>query len=71
MKNLGKIIGGLCVCALAVGLIPYQISRDEDTGACTVRSLLWACRKTPVGDKFNYNFAMPPSGLGCNDAEEA
>ena len=33
--------------AFLVSLIPYRVQKDEETGVVEIRSLLWACRKTP------------------------
>ncbi len=59
----GKIIGKLCLGALAVSLIPYRFQADR--GACTMelRSLLWGAKKFPGKDKDHFAFAIPPSAL--------
>ncbi len=63
--KLGSFIGGLAVGALVASAIPYEIKRDEENGIVSMRSLLWAWRKTPGAEKDNYAFAIPPSGLDC------
>ena len=66
----GKLICRVALGALVLSAIPYYIDRDKETGACYVRSLLWAWQKTPSlkEDKdFDYAFAIPPCGLDMQD----
>ena len=66
-----KWIGRVVLGALALSVIPYQISGDEKTGTVEIRSLLWALRKTPAGEGERKNhivFAIPPSGLDYAEA---
>ena len=59
--------------AFLVSLIPYRVQKDEETGVVEIRSLLWACRKTPPKEgeeKGNYAFAIPPSGLDDEEAKD-
>ena len=62
-----KIIGRAVLGMLALSVIPYQFKKDEETGALEIRSLLWALRKVPAGEIDNFSFAIPPSGLVCED----
>ena len=48
---------------LVFSMIPYRFKKDAETDALEVRSLLWGVRKTPVGGKDQWAFAIPPSGL--------
>ena len=71
----GKIIGKLCLGALAVSLIPYRFKMDKEARTMELRSLLWGVKKFPGEDKDHYAFAIPPSGLDQDfrtalDAEE-
>ena len=61
--KFGKIIGGGAALALLLSVIPYQVRKDEASGAVEVRSLLWGVRKTPGGETDRYTFAIPGSGL--------
>ena len=68
--KLGKLIGGAALGALVLSAIPYKFTKDEETGAREIRSLLWAWRKTPAREgetKDHYAFAIPPSGLDAAD----
>lgn len=38
MKKFWKVLG---LTALAAALVPYRVRRDDETGALTVRALLW------------------------------
>lgn len=70
--KIGKLIGRIALGALALSAIPYQVIKNEETGAVEIRSLLWGWRKTPRGEgetEDHYSFAIPPSGL--DDAAEA
>ena len=59
----GKLIGTLCLGALAVSLIPYRFQFDREAHTMEVRSLLWGIRKIPGGDKDHISFAIPASAL--------
>ena len=59
----GKIIGKLCLGALAVSLIPYRFKMDKEARTMELRSLLWGVKKFPGEDKDHYTFAIPSSGL--------
>ncbi len=66
----GKLICRAALGAFVLCAIPYRVERDEKTGACYVRSLLWAWKKTPSlkeGKDFDYAFAIPPCGLDMQD----
>ena len=68
-----SFIGGMVLGAFLASLIPYSVQTDAQTGVREVRSLLWAWRKTPpkAGEqKGGYAFAIPPSGLDDEEAEE-
>lgn len=67
MKNLGKIIGRVCLGALAAGLIPYRVKQDKETGTVEVGSLLWAVKKTPGAGRDTYTFELLPL-LGGKEA---
>ena len=72
--NVGKIIGRAVLGALVMSVVPYQLRKDEETGAVEVRSLLWGWKKTPRAEgeeKDRYIFAIPASGLDCADETEA
>ena len=60
MKNLGKIIGKICLGALAASLIPYHVKLDKETGAMEVGSLLWSVKKTPGEERDTYTFELLP-----------
>ena len=69
-----SFIGGMALGAFLVSLIPYRVQTDEKTGAVEIRSLLWACRKTPPEEgeeKGSYAFAVPPSGLDYEEAKDS
>ena len=54
-------------------MTPYNVQTDEETGVVEIRSLLWALRKTPPKEgeeKGSYAFAIPPSGLDDEEAED-
>ncbi len=70
MKS-GKIVRRAAVWALALSVIPYQINKDEKSGTLEIRSLLWGLRKIPGGEKDNFSFAIPPSGLDYVDEADA
>ena len=59
----GKIIGKICLGALAVSLIPYRFKVDKEARTMEVRSLLLGVKKFPGADKDHYAFAIPSSGL--------
>ena len=62
-RTLRRFIGRFCLYLLACSMIPYRFKKDAETDALEVRSLLWGVRKTPVGGKDQWAFAIPPSGL--------
>ncbi len=69
-----SFIGGMALGAFLVSLIPYRVQTDEKTGVVETRSLLWAWRKTPPKEgeeKGSYAFAIPPSGLDDEEAEDS
>ncbi len=66
-----KIIGRVILGAFALSVIPYQFKKDEETGVLEIRSLLWGLRKIPGGEKDNFSFAIPPSGLDYVDEADA
>ena len=71
--KIGKFIGGAVLGALIVSAIPYQFSKDEETGTVEIRSLLWGMKKIPKGvadDKEHLFFAIPASGLDQEEEEE-
>ncbi len=68
-----SFIGGMALGAFLVSLIPYSVQTDEKTGTVEIRSLLWAWRKIPAKEgeeKGRYAFAIPPSGLDTEEAED-
>lgn len=42
MKNFWKVLG---VAALAVGLTPYKVEKDEETGENKYQALLWQAKR--------------------------
>ena len=69
-----SFIAGMALGAFLVSLIPYSVQTDEKTGTVEIRSLLWAWRKTPPKEgeeKSSYAFAIPPSGLDDEEAEDS
>ena len=44
MKNFWKVLG---VAALAVGLTPYKVEKDEERGESRYQALLWQANVTP------------------------
>lgn len=69
-----SFICGMAFGAFLVSLIPYKVQTDEETSAVEIRSLLWACRKTPPKEgeeKGSYAFAIPPSGLDDEAAKDS
>ena len=55
-----KIIGRICLGALAAGLIPYRVKQDKETGAFDLRSLIWSAKKTPGVESNAYAFELLP-----------
>ena len=49
MKQGRKILKGVGIAALAMGLIPYRIRADKASGAFEVKALLWSVEIT-AGD---------------------
>ena len=47
MKKFWKILG---LGALAVGLTPYKVEKDEETGEKSYQALLWRITSAPVGE---------------------
>ena len=68
--KIGKIVGKIALGALAASLIPYQFRRDEETGTCELRSLLWDVKKTPNGEKNSYTLSIPGPALYSKEKEE-
>ena len=69
-----SFIVGMALGAFLVSLIPYKVQTDEETGVVEIRSLLWGWRKTPPKEgeeKGCYIFAIPPSGLDDEEAEDS
>ncbi len=69
-----SFIGGMALGAFLVSLIPYRVQTDEKTGVVEIRSLLWAWRTIPPKEgeeKGSYAFAIPPSGLDDEEAEDS
>ena len=62
MKNFWKFLG---VAALAVGLTPYKVEKDEERGESRYQALLWQANVTPgEGDEkkrvdINLGFKSP------------
>ena len=46
MKNFWKVLG---VAALAVGLTPYKVEKDEETGENKYQALLWQAKREKKG----------------------
>ena len=68
MKAFWKILG---LGALAVGLTPYRVEKDEETGEKKYQALLWQATKTPKEgekDALNINIGL---NLPQEDADEA
>lgn len=62
MNKIWKVLG---VAALAVGLTPYHVEKDEETGEKKVQALLWQMTRKPMEEEkeevsisFGFN---PPS----------
>ena len=69
--KIGKFIGGAVLGALIVSAIPYQFSKDEETGTVEIRSLGCKCLFASFADdKEHLFFAIPASGLDQEEAEE-
>ena len=69
-----SFIAGMAFGAFLVSVTPYNVQTDEETGVVEIRSLLWALRKTPPKEgeeKGGYAFAIPPSGLDDEEAEDS
>ena len=69
-RTLRRFLGRFCLYLLAFSMIPYRFKKDAETDALEVRSLLWGVRKTPVGGKDQWAFAIPPSGLDTVEEDE-
>ena len=70
----GKFIRRAALGALLLSAIPYQLKKDEETGAFEIRSLLWGWKKTPPAEgeeKAHVTFAIPSSGLNEEARKEA
>ena len=60
MEKRDKSIGRIWLGALAVGLIPYRVKQDKETGAFDVVSLIWSVKKTPNEENDAYAFELLP-----------
>lgn len=60
MEKQEKIIGRVCLGALAAGLIPYRIEQDKETGAFDVGSLIWSVKKTVGEESDTYALELLP-----------
>lgn len=60
MKNPGKLIGRICLGALAASLLPYRIQIDTETGEFKVCAVLWSVKKTPGTEQDRYEFELLP-----------
>lgn len=60
MKKRDKSIGRVWLGALALGLIPYRVKQDKETGAFDVVSLIWSLKKTPNEENDAYAFELLP-----------
>ena len=47
-SNVLKVLGA---AAAVAALTPYKVERDEDTGATTMRALLWGAKYTPATEE--------------------
>ena len=47
MKNVWKVLG---IAALAVGLTPYKVEKDEETGENKYQALLWQATRSPKAE---------------------
>ena len=47
MKKFWKILG---LGALAVGLTPYKVEKNEETGEKSYQALLWRITSAPIGE---------------------
>ena len=47
ISNILKVLG---ITAAVAALTPYEVKKDEETGATTVKALLWGAKYTPAGD---------------------
>lgn len=48
MKKIWKVLG---VAALAIGLTPYRVEKDEETGEKKVQALLWQMTRRPIEEE--------------------
>ena len=60
MEKRDKSISRVWLVALAVGLIPYHVKQDKETGAFDVVSLIWSLKKTPNEKGDAYAFELLP-----------
>lgn len=66
MKKATKILKGVGVAALAMGLIPYRIRSDKETGSFEVDALLWSVKKTAGEENDQYDIEVF-SKIGGNE----
>ena len=52
ISNILKVLGA---AAAVAALTPYKVERDEDTGATTMRALLWSAKHTPATEETGRN----------------
>ena len=60
MEKRDKSIGRVWLGALALGLIPYRVKQDKETGAFDVVRLIWSVKKTPNEKNDAYAFELLP-----------
>ena len=57
MKNFWKVLG---VAALAVGLTPYKVEKDEETGENKYQALLWQEEEAHLfSEDLSVEYAVP------------
>ena len=48
--KISKVLKVLGAVAAVAALTPYQVERDEETGATTLKALLWGAKYTPAAE---------------------
>ena len=67
MKMFWKLLGA---AALAVGLTPYRVEENEETGEKKYQALLWQATRTPGGDGENGSLNVNIGFRMSNSQEE-
>ena len=53
--KISKVLKVLGAAAAIAALTPYQVEKDEETGATTLKALLWSARHTPATEETGRN----------------